>query len=323
MRLERVGSRGACFAASVALILAACAPARRAEAPRPHPTIVSLNPCTDAILAEVADPAQVLALSHYSRDPASSSMDVGLARRFASVGDGVEEVAALRPDVVVSGTFVAPATAQAFARLGFRQEAVPMANTVEQSEVQVRQLAALTGHPARGEALVARMRAALAAAGPPPGSHPVSAVVWQSGGMVPGQGTLIADLLRRTGFVSLSAARGLQQADILPLERMLADPPQVILAAGNPRAEEDRLLAHPALAALKGTRRERLDSSLLWCGGPTVIRAAQRLGQVRRGLRDEKPLPLAGGVWGVPHLSARSAMAGPPPAPPASGRDVL
>jgi hypothetical protein len=46
------------------------------------PAIVSLNPCSDAILAEVADPGQVLALSHYSRDPRSSSMDVGLARRF-------------------------------------------------------------------------------------------------------------------------------------------------------------------------------------------------------------------------------------------------
>ena len=76
----------------------------------------------------------------------------------------------------------------------------------------------------------------------------------------------------------------MKQADVLPLEAMLADPPVVILTAGEPRANEDRLLAHPALAALKDTRRERFDPSLLWCGGPTIIRAAERLAAVRRSL---------------------------------------
>lgn len=266
------------------LILSACAPAPHGDAPHPRPTIVSLNPCTDAILAEVAEPGQILALSHYSHDVRSSSMDMASARRFASVGESVEEVAALRPQVVVSGNFIAPATAAALRRMGFRLELVPMANTVDESEAQVRQLAALAGHPERGAALVARMRAALDQAAPPPGSAPVNAVVWQSGGMVPGKATLIADLLRRTGFASLSAARGMGQAEILPLERMLADPPRVILAAGHDGSQEDRLLSHPALAALHGTRREALDPALLWCGGPTVIRAAARLAQIRRGV---------------------------------------
>lgn len=246
--------------------------------------IVSLNPCTDAILAEVADPAQVLALSHYSRDPASSSMDIATARRFRAVSGSVEEVLALRPDVVVATTFLPPATADAFARLGIRLERLPIASSVDESRAQVARLAALAGHPARGAALNARIDAALARAAPPPGSVPVPAVVWQSGGIVPGEGTLIADLLRRTGFASFSAARGLRQADVLPLERLLADPPSVILAAGNPLAEQDRMLAHPALDSLSDTRRERLDPALLWCGGPTIERAADRLAAVRKSL---------------------------------------
>ena len=287
------------------LFLAGCAPAPQASAPAVHPAIVSLNPCTDAILAEVAEPGQLRALSAYSRDPASSSMDVGLARRFPATSGTVEEVAALRPDVVVSGTFVSPATRAALARLGIPLVEMPIAASVPESAAQIRQLARLTGHPERGEALVRRIEHALAAAVPPPGP-PVTAVVWQAGGIVPGANTLIADLLHRTGFASLSAARGLRQADFLPLERMLADPPQVILAAGDGLSGEDRLLTHPALAALPQTRREPLAPSLLWCGGPTIIRAAARLGEVRRGL---------GG------MQSRS-VAGPPPAPPAGGRGV-
>ena len=268
----------------LALALAACSPVPTSEAPRQYPTIVSLNPCTDAIVAEVADPAQILALSHYSNDAAASSMDLAVARRFASTGGTVEEVLALRPDVVVSGNYISPATVSAMARLGLRLEQVPIASTVAASKAQVRALARLAGHPERGETLNARIEAALGAASPLPGAAPISAVVWQSGGLVPGGDTLISELLRRTGFTSHSAARGMKQADFLPLEAMLADPPALILTAGEPRANEDRLLSHPALGALTATRRMALDRSLLWCGGPTIIRAAERLDAVRKSL---------------------------------------
>ena len=131
-------------------------------------------------------------------------------------------------------------------------------------------------------ALVARIEAALTAAAPPPGARPIPTLVWQSGGMVPGQDTMISQLLARTGFANAAGAMGLKQADLLPLERVLAAPPQLILTAGNLHGNEDRMLRHPALAGLAGTARARLDPSLLWCGGPTIIRAAERLAQVRR-----------------------------------------
>lgn len=268
----------------LALALGACTQAPAREAAPPLPRIVSLNPCTDAILAEVADPEQVLALSSYSHDPASSSMDVAVARRFRAVGGTVEEVAALRPDLVLSGNFMAPATRGALERLGSRLELLPIAQTVGDSRAQVRRIAALAGHPARGEALIARIDAALAAARPAAGP-PVPALVWQSGGMVPGPETLIADLLVQTGFSNAAAARGLHQADLLPLEQVLADPPRVILTAGSLHGNEDRLLRHPVLDALGGsTTRTPLDANLLWCGGPTIIRAAGRLAEIRRAL---------------------------------------
>ncbi len=265
------------------LALAACTAAPAQPAGRGAPTFVSLNPCTDAILAEVADPGQILGLSAYSSDPASSSMDVGQARRFPALAGTVEEVAALRPQVVVGGTFMAPATVGALGQMGFRLEQFGIAPTVAESEAQVRRLAMLAGHPERGEALVARIEAALAA-NRAPAAAPVPAIVWQSGGIVPGSATLISDLMIRTGFSNAAAARGMKQADLLPLEAMLAAPPQVIFTAGNPAANEDRLLAHPALASLKATRRAALASGLLWCGGPTIVRAAERLGAVRRSL---------------------------------------
>ena len=270
----------------IAAGLAACTPAPHGDARRPHPTFVSLNPCADAILAEVADPAQILAISQFSMDPAGSTMGLAQARRFRATSGSIEEIASLKPDVVIGDAFVPgkPGSA-ALGRLGFRIERFQIETTIEVSEEQVRRLAKLSGHPERGEALVARMRSALAKAAPPRGSKPVTAVVWQSAGIVPGENTLIADLLRRTGFANFSAGQGLRQADLLPLEQMLARPPRVILIAGSLKSEEDRMLRHPALAALTETRREPYASALLWCGGPTVIKAAERLAEVHRSVQ--------------------------------------
>ena len=302
----------------IPLLLSACAPNSSVHAaPRQYPTLVSLNPCSDAVLAEVADPGQLLAISSYSQNPASSSMDLARARQFRAVSGSAEEVLALRPDLVISDQFLPPSTASALAALAIPVERLPIASSVDESRAQVLRLAALAGHPERGRALVARIDAALAGAAPPVGAAPIAAVVWQSGGIVPGPRSLIGDLLRRTGFRQISATRGMKQADVLPLEEMLADPPQVILAAGNALGNEDRLLAHPALAELRATRRERYDPALLWCGGGTIVRAAERLAEVRK----QVPLPLAGGARGGPVVWSRPKS--PPPTPPASGRGEL
>ena len=257
----------------------------RESPPRDVPTIVSLNPCTDAILAEVAEPAQLLAISHYSHDPRATSMPLDTARRFRATGGTVEEVLALDPDLVVAGAFLPPATTQAFKRLGIRVETFGIVGDFAENAAPVRRLAALAGRPERGEALVERIAAALAATRH--SGAKVGALLWQQGGLVPGEQTLIARVLAHTGFTSHSVARGLGQGAYVPLERVLADPPQVVLAAGS-----ERTLTHPALRGLESVRYERLDPSLLFCGGPTVIRAVETLAEIRREI--DKPSPLQG-----------------------------
>ena len=251
-----------------------------------YPTIVSLNPCTDAILAEVADPAQILAVSHYSHDPRATSMDLAAARRFRATGATVEEVLALDPDVVVASSYLAPATRAALGRLGMRVETVGIASTSAQSMAQVRQLAALAGHPERGEALAKRIEAALAAVRAD--GAPVAAILWQPDGIVPGTGVLISELMRHAGFASHSAARGMGQADYLSLERLLADPPRVLLVAGSERGQH-----HPALRRVPHMTRAAFDPALLFCGGPTIVRAVERLREIRKSV-----IPREGGDLG-------------------------
>ncbi len=259
-----------------ALALAGCAPQPAQREASVLPTVVSLNPCTDAVLAEIAAPGQMLAISHYSHDPRATSMDIRTAHRFAATGGTVEEVLALDPDIVVAGSFLPPATRAAFDDLGIRVETFGIAATVEESADQVERLADAVGRPAAGKALAARIARA---AEPVAAAKPVSTVLWQPGGIVPGEGALVSDLLRRAGFVSHSAARGYGQADHLSLEQVLADPPELLLVAGDTPAQR-----HPALRELDRTRAERFDPALLYCGGPTIERAMGRLREIRTSL---------------------------------------
>jgi iron complex transport system substrate-binding protein len=257
----------------LALALAACAPAAIAPPKDPaHPTIVSLNPCLDAILVEVAPPSQVLALSHYSRDPASSSIPAETAARFGVTGGTAEEVIAAQPDLVLASIFLPQPTRSALERAGLRVETFGSPTTVTESAEQVRAVARLTGRAAEGEALARRIAAPV-----PPSGAPIDALLWQEGEIVAGEQTLIAELLREAGFASDAARRGLGQAERVSLEAVLADPPQVLLVAGDAAGQR-----HPVLAGqLKATHIAAFDPALVYCGGTTIPKARARLAEIR------------------------------------------
>lgn len=268
------GKRGAGFAALFAALLSqGCAPtAREPLADDAPPTIVSLNPCLDAILVDIAAPGQVLALSHYSRDPGSSSISAGVAARYNVTGGTAEEVIALRPDLVLASTFLPQPTRSALERAGLQVTTFGSPKTIAESIAQVRAVADLAQRPRAGAALAERLARSPAPAGPP-----FSALLWQPGEIVAGEATLIAELLREAGFTSHAAARGLGQADAVTLEQVLADPPQVLLVAGDSLGQRHPLLAEgvPAL------RIAAFDPSLIYCGGPTIPKARARLRDIR------------------------------------------
>lgn len=265
---------GGVLLAGLVCALAACAPAASAPPRDPRqPTIVSLNPCLDAILVEIAGPEQVLALSHYSRDPGSSSIPAAVAARYGVTGGTAEEVIARAPDLVLASTYLPRPTHAALESAGLRVATFGSPTSRAESAAQVREIARLAGHAAAGEALAARIAAPPA----PPSGPPIDALLWQPGEIVAGEATLIAELLREAGFASHAARRGLGQADRVSLESLLADPPQVLLVAGDAAGQR-----HPVLAGqMKTTHIAAFDPSLIYCGGPTIIKARARLAAIR------------------------------------------
>ena len=250
--------------------------------------IVSLNPCLDAVLVRVAQPAQIAALSHYSREPVTSSVPAPVAARFGYTHETAEEVIALKPDLVLASNHTAWATRNALRGLGIPLELFTTPSSVPESLVQLQRIADLAGHPELGRAEAARIEQALADAAPAPGERAVRALVYERNGFASGPDTLMDDLLRRTGFVNAAAGYGYRRSADIPLDLVLTDPPQVLLSGETTPGEPswgERVMHHPALRQLSGRMRiVTFPVHLMNCGGPNIVDAARRLGAARRGL---------------------------------------
>jgi iron complex transport system substrate-binding protein len=246
--------------------------------------VVSLNPCLDNILVKVADRDQIAALSHYARDAHSSSI-ADIAADFPVVGESAEDVIMLRPDLVLAGFHNSPATRTALERLGIREETFRVPETVADSIAQVREIAKLVGHETRGEEVAHAIEAALAAAVPSDNRRP-TALIFQPNGLAPSRGTLADEMLTRTGFTNAAGRYTLQKWQNVPLERLIVDPPDVLLVGevepGQP-TWADRVMTHPALKGLGNrTLQARFPERLLYCGGPVLIDTAAVLAKARR-----------------------------------------
>lgn len=267
-----------------AALLCACAQAPqqpRARDGSGQPSVVSLNPCLDALLVELADDDQILALSHYSRDPASSSIPQDIAGTVAVTGGTVEEVLALEPDIVLASSFIAPATRAAFERLDVRVETFGSPASAQASFDQIERVAALAGQPERAGDLIARIERSLAQAANARRKHgKIETLLWQPGQIVAGEGELVTFALRNAGFVRDADKSGLGQGDYVSLESLIADPPDLALIAGNSVGQQ-----HPALNTLEDTHIAALDPSLFYCGGPSLIALGDRLEQLRSEIK--------------------------------------
>jgi len=252
--------------------------------------VVSNNPCIDAVLAEIALPGQVTAVSSYSHDPESASAPLAWSAKLPAIGTGAEELLLARPKMVLTGNLASSGANAVLARAGVKTVAVGVAPTIAEDMQQIRTLAAALGRTDAGEALISDIEESL------PDTQisrpPVSAIIWQNGGFVPGTGTLQDELLARHGFRNASVQYGLSSWGVLPLETLLRNPPQVIFMPTKARGADAREMnARQKLLAHLGGRTQIVDfpDKLLFCGGPTIIKVSSILAKARAAFGKDIP----------------------------------
>jgi iron complex transport system substrate-binding protein len=266
---------------SLAAALALAGAAVCAEAPA---RVVSVNLCTDQLALGLAAPGQLLSVSALSHDPASSAMWEE-ARALPTNNSSAEDVYLLAPDLVLAGTFTAPATVAMLERLGIEVAVFAPASSLEDIPRLIRQMGAALGRQAEAERRVAAFEADLAALREAaPDTRPRAALTYVNS-YSSGDKTLAGAILKAAGFDNVAREAGLSSVGVLSLEQLVLLAPDVIITGRNyegaARAEDN--LDHPALRALAGTYHAGELTDKDWiCGTPTVLRAIRAMADLRQ-----------------------------------------
>lgn len=246
--------------------------------------IVSLNPCIDVVLVHLADHASIGALSHFARQDQTSTI-ADVARSLPFTYESAEEIIDRSPDLVLASKHSGRATRQALQRVGISVETFGTPNSIAESIEMVQGIAKAIGQAERGDALIARIEAAISAASALAGGRRIQTLVFQPRGLVAGKGTLVDDMLERTGFENVAARYGVDRWGSVPLERVIADPPELMLAparSDTALTRAERVVSHPALQSI-ASRMKRADfpEACLYCGGPVLLKTAEVLAKAR------------------------------------------
>jgi iron complex transport system substrate-binding protein len=270
----------ACFMAAIlALSPANAAPQR----------VVSTFLCTDEYVFRLVPRAHIAALSFLAADthPVVSTIqsavaDIPLTRASA------EEVLTLRPDLVVMQQGTNP-------RLKAHLEAahipileIPDANSLADIRRITRDLGRAFGAPDRAAALVGHMDSELAEAARDAEHPPVQTLIYEPNGYA-NSGTVSDEILRASGIADVSGSFGETRAGTIPVEEIVASPPELLILSGENESTPSRgdlILQHPALRSLSRTTfiaRAALTPFL--CPGPWSADAAPMLAKLGRDAR--------------------------------------
>lgn len=245
--------------------------------------IVSLDYCADQFVLALADRGQIAALSRGSRR--DDSYYRARAAGIPQTRGTLEEVLALRPDLVVRNWGGAWDAEQAYARFGVPVLQVGDAPDFAAARDDLLDAAEALGQPARGQAIardldlrLARLRESA------PGARP--AVLYLSaGGAVAGAGTMMDAVIAAAGGRNVNRAASWT---LLPLERMI-DTPSALIALGFFDTGRTAMNAwspsrHPALRrALTHARTVSLPAATISCEAWYAVDAAEALAAALHG----------------------------------------
>ena len=244
------------------------------------PRIASINLCTDQLLVTLADPAQILGLSPYSRDRARS-WDAAKAAQFPKLSGEAEDVLVLKPDVVVAGRFTKRATRELLKEKGLRVVEFDAARSLDDVKKQIRQMGDLVQHPGRAAAEIKRLDMAIAHAREVVSRKPYRVLALSRRGWVSGGDSLTSSLLATAGLSNAAADLGYKFGGFASLEAIVSLKPDFLLVsdAGDFAEDEGRaFLLHPALERFYPvSKRLVIPEKLTVCGGPRLSEALDRL----------------------------------------------
>jgi len=257
------------------VVAALTMPASASAAPR----IVSMNICTDQLLLAIADPAQIMGLSRFSRD--ARQWAGAKARNFPILSGGAEDILMLKPDVVAASDFDKRSTRELLKANGQNLVEFPIPRTLADVREQIRQMGDLAGHPGRATAEIARLDAAISGAKQAAEGKHFRMLPLSRRGWVPGRDSFVGAILAEAGLVSAAGELGIDFGGFVSMEEIIKLRPDfLVVSDATERAEDDgsAFLLHPALERFyPRSKRIVIPERMTECGGVLLADALNAL----------------------------------------------
>jgi len=254
----------------------------------PPRRVVSMNLCTDEMAMLIAAPGQLHSVSYLAADAGSSAL-ASEAGGYAVNHGLAEEIFLMQPDMVLAGTYTTRATVGLLRKLGIRVEEFEPENSFDDIRANLKRMGDLLGQPERAASLAAELDSELAALKPGEGPQKTVAA-WYANSYTSGSGTLMDDIIRKSGLDNIAARLGYTGTARLPLEFLVLAKPDMLADGGSGEkgaalAEEN--FVHPAYRALaRESIHTDIPAKYTICGAPFTAEAVRLLRQAA-----ERPKP--------------------------------
>ena len=244
--------------------------------------VLSADFCADQFALALADRSDIAALSpDAARDFSHLRAEAeGLPRARADA----EEALSRGADLVLRFW---GGDAARYERLGVRTVTLDYAADFDAVKANIRAAAAALGHETRGEALIADMEARLAALSAR-GPSGVRTLYVTPGGVTAGKGTMIDAILSAAGVINVAATQSGWPP--LPLEKLVIEPPQLVVAgffrSDAESANHWTVARHPVLKEVFGkTPTLHLPADIPGCPAWFSVAAAEMIRDAADGAR--------------------------------------
>ena len=272
-------------------VLLAAPYAHAGEAPQ---RIVSINLCSDIILASLARPGTVKSVYRLSKDPADSPV-AGLVKDIPANDGRVEDILPFMPDLVLAHQFTSPFVLDMLKRLNIPVAQIRNAGTLDDIRDNIRIVAQAIGRDEQGAALIARFDQALAADRRPLTPDAPSVLLYQDLGGASTPNSILGRIMALTGFrnvITGQNAVGIVYPDLTDVIAMHPDLVAIGIYRPNAPSLASAMLRHPALTSYMNryAHEIRLPTKLWQCSTHFITGIADRFAAAHDALiRGEAP----------------------------------
>ena len=267
-----------------ACLLCFCAGGSQAQAVPKR--VVSLNLCTDILALSLAEPSQLVSVSHIAADAVSSPV-AEQAKTYHLNRSGLEEILSLKPDLVLASVYTAPHILAALEQSGIAVERFGYAQSFADITQQIAQMGQALGQQDKAEAQITEINRTIGVVKKT--AQPVTALLYEPNGYTSGAGTLADEIMKQLGISNLAAGDSRLAAGRVTLEDLIRLKPDMII---EPEFYEKPALAyqnyrHPVMQALVSERGRKTQHIAVpgryWsCGSIYTLEAVKTLQHARQ-----------------------------------------